>query len=62
MERWERRAGKHAGDAARAAKFDRLEADYLAAYEAEVAGILRGWGFDPRALGPDQPGRESDGV
>jgi hypothetical protein len=62
MERWERRAGKHADDATRAAKLDRLEADYLAAYEAEIAGILRGWGFDPRALGADQPGRESDGV
>jgi hypothetical protein len=62
MERWERRAGKHADDAARAAKLDRLEADYLAAYEAEIAGILRGWGFDPRALGADQPGRENDGV
>jgi hypothetical protein len=62
LERWLKRRGKNADEANREAKLDRLEVDYLAAYEAEIAGILRGWGFDPRAPGADQPGRESDGV
>jgi hypothetical protein len=45
LERWSRRQGKNADDATRDAKIDRLEAAHLRAYKAEVAGVLRAWGF-----------------
>jgi hypothetical protein len=51
LERWLKRRGKNADEASREAKLDRLEADYLAAYEAEIATIMRGWGFGPSVLG-----------
>jgi hypothetical protein len=46
MERWERRQGKKADDAARERKLDLLEAAHRRAYEAELEQRLRAWGFD----------------
>jgi hypothetical protein len=46
MERWERRQGKKADDAARERKLDLLEAAHHMAYEAELDQRLRAWGFD----------------
>ena len=53
MLRWERRRGRKT-DADREAKLDELEADYLSAYESEVADILRDWGVGPDVAGEDQ--------
>jgi hypothetical protein len=58
---WERRRGRKT-DADRDAKLGRLEAGYLAAYEAEIAAILRGWGVDVCALDAEQPGRGTSGA
>jgi hypothetical protein len=52
MDRWERRQGAKADDAAREAKLDRLERAYLRAYESALAQIVRAWGLD-------RPGRPS---
>ena len=46
MERWEKRQGKKADDAARERKLDLLEAAHRKAYEAELQQRLRAWGFD----------------
>jgi hypothetical protein len=46
MERWERRQGKKADDAARERKLNLLEAAHRRAYEAELEQRLRAWGFD----------------
>src|SRR5262249_7899460 len=43
FERWQKRRGKNVDESPRDAKLDRLEVDYRAAYEAEIAGILGGW-------------------
>jgi hypothetical protein len=47
LDRWERLHGKKATDASRLAKEAAVEKEFLKAYEAEVAGVLSGWGFGP---------------
>jgi hypothetical protein len=62
LARWEKRQRAGVTDAARDEKLDQLEAEYLRAYEAELAAIVRRWGIAPPdgAGGDRGTGRERD--
>jgi len=49
LDRWERQQRARVTDTARNKKLDILEAEYLRAYESEMAQIIRRWGLEELA-------------